>query len=363
MKKSICLAVIISILILVTPGCAPKVDNPYSRHQSSIMGTFNTLTTMIVYTETEEEFYTYFDYAEARFQELHKLYDIYNDYEGLNNIKTVNDNAGVQPVEVDKDLLDLIRISKEWATKHHGQMNIALGPVLKIWHDYRMDGGDDPLNAKLPPVERLENALKYTDITKVIIDEENSTVFLSEPNMRLDIGAIAKGYATELVALEIEAMGLKSGIISSGGNVRTIGKPLDGSRDFWGVGIFDPDSTLFSENRNLDTVYVNDGSIVSSGDYQRYYYVDGVLYHHLIDPTTLLPATHFRAVTVVTPDSGYADLVSTELFLLPYQEGRALADSLEDVEAFWVFHDGEVKFTDGMKDILYSQGARGQIQD
>jgi len=209
-------------------------------------------------------------------------------------------------------------------------------------------------------LDALQAALEFSDIDDVVIDEEQGTIFLPHRRMSLDVGAFAKGYATELVATELEAAGLKSGAISSGGNIRTIGKPLDGKRERWGVGIFDPDSTLFSEDRDLDMVYVNDASVVSSGDYQRYYYVGGERYHHLIDPTTLMPAAHYRAVTVVTPDSGLADLVSTELFLLPYNESRQLADSMPEIEALWVMPDGEVRITDGMKKILQSYGASGK---
>ena len=361
MKKIITLIIMLSLVGSIS-ACASEPSSPYTRYTDSIFGTFNTLITVIGYAESQSEFDMYFEQMQSRYQELHKLYDIYNNYEGINNIKTINDNAGIEPVQVDKDLLDLIIISKEWALNTSGRMNIAMGPVLKIWHDYRMEGSDDPENAKLPPVEELELAAQYTDISKVIIDIENSTVFLSDPNMRLDIGAVAKGHATELVATEAQKAGFESGAISSGGHVRTIGKPLDGIRGFWGIGIFDPASTFFSDDRNLDVVYVNDNSIVSSGDYQRYYYVGGQVYHHLIDPITLMPGAHYRAVTVITPDSTYADLVSTELFLLPYQDARILADSLEDVEALWVMPNGEVRITEGMKDILLSHGASGGMQ-
>lgn len=330
----------------------PKSE--YSMYSDTMLDSFNTLIMVVGYTKTEAEFEEYFELAEARFKELHKLYDIYNNYDGINNVKTINDMAGMEPVQVDQDLLDLIMLGKEWVLSGHGQTNIALGPVLKIWHEYRIEGIDDPEHAQVPPMEMLEEAIQFTDIEKVIIDEENRTVFLSDSRMSLDVGAIAKGYATELVARELEAAGLSSGAINSGGNVRTIGRPLDGKRENWSVGVFDPSSSLFSEDRDLDTVHVNNASVVSSGDYQRYYYVGGTRYHHLIDPVTLMPGNFYRAVTVVTPDAGRADLISTELFLLPYEESRALADTSDGVEALWVMPDGEVRITDGMQDILGS---------
>ena len=92
--------------------------------------------------------------------------------------------------------------------------------------------------------------------------------------------------------------------------------------------------------------------MVTSGDYQRYYKVDGIMYHHLIDPETLMPAAHYRSVTVYVGDSGEADFLSTTLFLLPYEKSRKLADELESVEALWVFPDGSFKATEGMKPML-----------
>jgi thiamine biosynthesis lipoprotein len=363
MRKTVSAVLVFCFLLLTITGCRTQpAAGKYTRFSDTFMGTFNTVIVVVAYAETEEEFSTYYEMIQVRYQELHKLYDIYNDYDGINNIKTVNDNAGIQPVQVEEDLLDIILMAKEWTLSQDGRTNIALGPVLKIWHDYRIDGIDFPEGAKLPPMELLQEAAKHTDVNQIIIDKQKSTIFLADSRMRLDIGAIAKGYATELVAREVEAAGLKSGAISAGGNIRTIGKPLDGIRDKWGIGIFDPDSTLFSVDRDLDTVFITDASVVSSGDYQRYYFVDGKPYHHLIDPRTLMPATYFRAVTVVTPDSGYADLVSTELFLMPFEEGISLVQSLGNVEALWVMPDGEVKMTEGMKLILRSQGATGQKQ-
>lgn len=345
------------ILSLLLSGCFwPKPEQEYTLYSDSMLDSFNTVITLMAYARDQAEFDSFFQLAQTRFTELHQQFDIYNAYSGINNLKTINDNAGQQLVQVDPVIIDMLILAQQWA-QAGGKTNIALGPVLQLWHRYRGDANSDPLNADIPPLEDLAAAAVYTDIHQVIIDAEKNTVFLSDSHMRLDVGAIAKGYATELVVQELEKAGLQSGAISSGGNVRTIGKPLDGARQRWGIGIFDPDSNLFDEDRHLDMVYINDASVVSSGDYQRYYTVEGVRYHHLIDPATLMPATHYRAVTVVTKDSGYADLLSTELFLLPYDESRKLADSLEGVEAFWVMPDGSVLFTQGLADTLRSQGA------
>ncbi len=357
MKKRISISLVVLIIISILFGCEKKPE--YTKYDDSFFDTFDTITRVVAYTRTKEEFDSYMEIIHNRFIELHKLYDKYNDYEGINNIKTINDNAGIKPVKVDKEIIDMILFSKKWYAKGVKETNIALGPVLKIWSEYRDMAEADPEDAKLPPMELLKEASRYTDIEKVIVDEENSTVYLEDPNMRLDVGAVAKGYATEIVANELEAKGLKSALISAGGNIRAIGKPLDNIRERWGVGIQNPDKSLIQGGNVLDTVFIKDASVVSSGDYQRYYIVGDMRVHHIIDPKTLMPGDYYRAVTVVTADSGLADLLSTSIFLLPFDESLELVKSIEGVEAIWVMKDGTVESTEGMKKIMNSYGATG----
>lgn len=360
MKKITAQIMAILLFALILTGCKAEPKVQYNKYSETFFDTFDTLVMVIGYTKSEEEFKGHFEKIRSRFEQLHKLYDIYNDYEGINNIKTINDNAGVKPVKVDKEIIDLIVFAKDWYNRTNGQTNIAMGSVLRIWHDYRDAGKDDPENAKLPPMDELQEAAKYTDIDKVIVDKENSTVYLADKRMSLDVGSIAKGYATEVAAKEAMADGLTSGAINAGGNVRVIGKPLDGIRERWGIGIQDPEKSIVSEDDNLlDTIFVRDASVVSSGNYQRYYIVDDKIIHHLIDPKTLMPGNYYSAVTVVIKDSGAADFLSTTVFLLPYEQSRALVESLEGVEALWVMPDGKIETTDGMKKIMKSNGATG----
>jgi len=350
---------VVVLLVLGVTGYL-RLRNRYTKYTDSFFDTFDTVVTVVAYTKSEQEFRAYFDKIHARFQELHRLFDIYNNYEGINNIKTINDNAGIKPVKVSKEIVDLILFSKEWYKRTGGQTNIAMGSVLRIWHEYREQGQDNPQEAKLPPMEDLREAARHTDIDKVIVDTERSTVYLADKKMSLDVGAVAKGYATELVSKEIMAQGLESGLISSGGNVRAIGKPLDGVRERWGIGIQDPKKSILSdEEGTVDVIFFNDASVATSGGYQRYYVVDGKAYHHLIDPKTLMPAEYYLAVSVLTPDAGVADFLSTAVFLLPYEKSRALVESLDGVEAIWIMPNGVVEATDGMKQIMKSHGASG----
>jgi thiamine biosynthesis lipoprotein len=363
MRKLSTLVSMVLMAALIITSCQSGQRNNYQKFTDGFFGSFDTLINFTAYTKSEQEFDSHYGRIKERFEELHKLYDIYNDYEGINNIKTINDNAGIRPVKVDKEIIDLVVFAKDWYERTDGKVNIAMGSVLKIWHRYRQQGMDNPKNAKVPPMEILEEAAKHTDIDNVIVDEKEGTVYLADKDMSLDVGAVAKGFAAEIVAREVMADGLESGIINAGGNMRIIGKPLDGVRGYWGIGIQDPDKFIVSADGSniLDTLFVNDVSVVSSGVYQRYYFVGDKMYHHLIDPDTLMPGSHNKSVTVVTEDSGLADLLSTAVFLMPYSKGRAFVESLDGVEAVWVLTDGRVEATDGMKNMLKSYGASGAL--
>ncbi len=359
--KKIILIMMFSLFIAGCSGAEQPVKHKYA---DSFFDTFDTLVRVVAYADNEEEFDRYLDQIHDRYMELHRLYDIYLNYEGVSNLKTVNDNAGIKPVEVAPEIIDLILFSKEMHTRTGGITNIAMGSVLKIWHHYRSEANYDPAGARVPPLEDLIEASRYTDLDQVIVDTEKNTVFLADSRMSIDVGAVAKGFATEIVVEEIEAAGLTAGVISAGGNVRLIGTPPEEERDRWGIGVQDPDASIFGgEEKLLDVIYLAGGSVDTSGDYQRYYVVGGKAYHHLIDPGTLMPAEHFRVVTVAADSAAVADYMSTTLFLVPFEQSYALVESLDNFEALWILPDGKMKKTDGMREMLKSSGAGGSNAD
>lgn len=351
MKKA-AIIILAFALLLGAAGC----NQPLNQYETQFLGTFDTVISISAYdksssafTETASGIYQDFDY-------LNKLFDIYNDYEGINNIKTINDNAGTA-VAVDRPIIDLLLEAKKWYSATNGAVNVALGPVLSIWHDYRTAGIDDPAAAQLPPMAALEEASLHCDINKIIIDEEAGTVFIEE-GMSIDVGAIAKGFATQYAAQNLIDQGIDHVLISAGGNVRAIGAPVNG-RTKWGVGIKDPDSTLAystSEENILDVAFVDSLSVVTSGIYERYYTVDGVNYHHIIDPVTLMPAAYYKSVTVITQNSTEADALSTALFIMAPEESQSFVNSTDGVEALWVLADGEIVVSDGMAPYLRDIG-------
>ena len=330
MKRLICL-----LLVLCLIGCAKAPEQ--KQYSATFLTPFDTVTTVVGKAATEEEFQAKAQIVKDTLEKYNRLFDIYNDYEGIANLKTVNDQAGVAPVTVDPEIIALLKDCKAYYEATGGMVNAAMGSVLVLWHEARDHGFNDPANAALPDGDALKEAALHTDFSKVILDEAASTVYLEDPDMRLDVGAIAKGWAAQRVS-EIAPEGL---LISVGGNVCATG-PKDSQGTPWVVGVQDPKGG----DAYLHTLYLTKGSIVTSGDYQRAYVVDGQLYHHIIDPNTLYPGRLWRAVTVVCENSGLADALSTALFLLPQADGQALLEKC-GAEAMWVAADGTIAYSPG----------------
>lgn len=337
-------------LLGALPSCAPsnidsKPENEVKTQGKSYYDYFDTMSAVFSYKgDSADEFSANCEAVSALLKEYHQLFDIYYEYADVNNLKTVNKNAGVAPVKVDSKLIDFLLYSKEIYTLTDGATNIAMGSVLKLWHDAREKGTDDPENAALPEEEALKAAAAHTNIENLIINEQEQTVFLSDPLMSLDVGAIGKGYAAEKAAALLIERGVTSYVLNIGGNIRTIGAKVSGSG--WITGITNPDKS--SDKEFVCKVDIKDISLVTSGDYERYYIVDGTPYHHIIDPDTNMPATYFSSVSVFTKDSALADALSTALFCMSHEEGLALVEKIGGVEVIWIESDGTLRMTDGV---------------
>lgn len=343
MKKHI-MPILLSLALLLS-GCSGR-EKEETVYNASFLTLFDTVTTIVGRADSEEAFT---EIAQSLHDELlyyHRLFDIYSDYEGINNLKTVNDNAGVSPVAVDQAIIALLTDCRDYYTLTDGRVNVALGSVLALWHEARETGLSDPSAATLPDSGALAEAAGHCSWDTVVIDEIAGTVFLADPDQRLDVGAVAKGWSTQRAA-ENAPEGL---LISVGGNVCATGpKTEDGKA--WVVGITDPRGS----SDYLHTLNIVSGSVVTSGDYQRYYTVGGEIYHHIIDPDTLYPSTYWCSVTILCQDSGLADALSTALFLLPLEQGEDLLEKC-GAEAMWVDREGNCFYSSGFEAFIREQG-------
>ena len=346
MKKIISLILFLSLLSSLFACGGAKKSQPKSKTISSSY--FNTLS--VIYTYADEDgtdIEKYSAIADEVLSYYHKLFDIYFEYSDVNNIKTINKNAGKNPVEVNKDLIDFLLYCKELYTLTGGKTNVMLGSVLKIWHDLREEADDDfgyldP--AELPTEDILSEAATHTAIDLLVINEEDSTVYISDPKASLDVGAIAKGYTVDILYDRLKAEGADSVALNIGGNLRTIG--LKPNAEPWVTGITNPDKE--SDDTVKCRIKIEEASVVTSGDYERYFMAGDKKYHHIIDPETLIPADYFSSVSIITADSALADALSTALFCMPYEDGIALIESIGGVDVIWIYKDGTVRYTEGI---------------
>lgn len=354
-KNTHALAVLLSLALAVSvllSGCAASAE-PVMTQSSSYFTYFDTVTYIYSYAgDSAERFSTRSAEIAEALGEYHRLFDIYHEYSGINNLCTVNRLAGGESVAVDARLIEFLLYAKEMYELTGGEMNVMMGSVFRLWHDAREAALEDPEGAAVPSDAALAEAALHTDISLLELDAENGTVRISDPYASIDVGALGKGYATEMAAQTAESLGCESYVLNVGGNIRIIGTRPDGAG--WTTGIRDPQAP---DENYCAKLLLADTSCVTSGVYERYFTVDGVQYHHIIDKDTLYPSVLFSSVTVVTKNSALADTLSTALFCMSLADGKTLCESLEGVEALWVLPDGEVHTTSGMDELLINDAS------
>lgn len=323
--------------------------NELEKHTEKVYEYFDTITTFMGYTKDEEEFNHYVSVLNEELKRYHQLYNSYDAFEGVNNFRTINENAGKKPVEVDSKIIELIEYSKEMYDLTGGKINIAMGSLLGLWHDAREISVDNPDEARIPEESVLKTASSHKDINAIEIDKEKNTVYISDPDVRIDIGAIGKGYATKIIAKRLEEEGLKHGILSVGGDDVLIGDNPASENSYYKIAIQNPDLED-KENPYSSVVSLRNTSVVTSGDYQRYFMVDGKRYHHIIDPETMYPSTKWRSVSVILDDIAKADTISTYLFILDYEEGLEFAKKV-GAEVLWIDEDYNLFATEGWPEV------------
>ena len=207
LSAALCLSLLAGCGRAASSGASSSTADGPQRYSTVFYDAFDTVTQVIAYCDSEEEFTAQMDALHADLVEYNQLYDIYNDYDGVTNIKTINDNAGIAPVTVDDKILGMLELAQTMYDTTGGKLNIALGSVLNIWHNYREAAlaDDNDSNNQLPTQEELDAAAQHCDIANLIIDEDAKTVYLADPAMSLDVGSVGKGYAVEQAAQAAEA--------------------------------------------------------------------------------------------------------------------------------------------------------------
>lgn len=326
----------VACAVMLLSGCT----NPrYTRFSDAFLDVLDTVTVIIAYAQSQEHFDEAANALYAELQRLHQIFDTFNTYPGLNNLRTLNLQAGIAPVEVDPIIIELLEHSIQAYHDTSGIINIALGPVLEIWRTYRELNLEDEGHG-IPEQDALLAAASLSNIEDIVIDRNNNTVFLRYEGMALDVGAIGKAFAMEHALKEF--ISLSSFMLHVGGDIIAGEGPRSGSRSTWGIGVRNPEAP----ETPLRVLDILDTSVSTSGDYHRYFMWEGQRYSHLIDPTTLMPPNKYRSVTVVHQDAVTGNILSSALFLKSLEDGKALLQQLGG-EALWVLENYELVSTAG----------------
>jgi thiamine biosynthesis lipoprotein len=296
----------------------------------------------------------------------------------LSGVVKINENAGLQPVPVRADLIAVLEQALHYAELSGGAFDPTIGPLVKLWDiesqqeppaiaetvppEGADNAGQEPLpppagTGKIPPTEtEIARALALVNWRDLVVNKEAETAFLRRQGMALDLGAIAKGYAAD-EAVRIAREGkARRGIFDLGGNIAVLGGRGDGKEAApWRIGVQDP---LKQRGSYIGVLPVRDKSVVTSGVYERYFEHGGRRYHHILSTKDGWPVSNgLLSVTITAERSIDADALSTAVFALGYEAGSALVESLENIDAVFVFEDRTVKITSGLAGIFSLVGS------
>lgn len=314
-------------------GAESKVSSNPSSRTEFLMGT---VVTVKIYDEGKE------DVLDSVFERIESLADKIStsdeEKEVYSEVDKINDEAGISPVKVSSDVFELISAGKSYSERANGSFDISIGPITELWHIGFPD-------ARKPSQPEIDQALQLIGYSNIELNNEDESVFLSNPGMKLDLGAIAKGYITDEVLKVLQKNNVSSAIIDLGGNIYVLGK--NSKSNDWMVGIQDPFS---ARGETIGKIPLSNKSVVTSGIYERYLEVGDTKYHHLLNPKDGYPFTNdIAGVTIISDHSIDGDALSTTIFSKGIEEGLTFIEEIENVEAIFVTHQKEVYLTEGLK--------------
>lgn len=319
MKKSL---YYITILILLF-GFYFSFTNRKVEHSKNIMK-MDTYISIKLYSKNKKVDKILND-VESIYNKYDILADAYTKYDNVINVYYLNNILEVgKEVTISDDLTSLIKYGIDVYTKTNGLVNIAMGNVTSVWKKYLNDGKKVPSDSELSSLN--------ININDIVLEGNK---FLKKSDVKLDLGAIAKGYVTEEVGNYLESKKIDKYLINAGGNVK-VGKSYKDGK--YVIGIENPNDT----NKMYKKINVENKSVVTSGDYQRYYEVNGIRYNHIINPKTRFPANNVKSVTVICDNSKDADMYSTYLFLLSLEEALDYVNNTDNLEAVFYVNEDKI---------------------
>ena len=292
--------------------------------------------TISIYDDKETESKTF----DAIFDKIDYYEKMISKTISTSEVSQINKNAGVAPVAVSDEIIEMLDIAIGYAEASGGLFDVTIGPVVELW-------GIGTDHAAVPSETDLKANMAKVNYKNLEINRENKTVYLKEKGMLLDLGAIAKGYIADQIKTVMLDIGINSGIISLGGNIVTIGEKPNGNA--WSIGVRNPE--IEESVTELGILTLKDVSIVSSGVYERYFTADNQRYHHIINPFTGYPEQNdIMSITIVSEKSVDGDSLSTTTFLMGLEKGYAYIESLDGIGAVITMKDKSVYVTDYLKD-------------
>lgn len=305
------------------------------KYTSTYYEYFDTVSTLTVYTSSREHFEVCDTIFKTELEKYHCLLDMYREYDDVTNICTLNAMSGGTAV-VSAELFAFLEASIEMYERTEGYTSLALGAVTELWKQAITD-------KSLPDRQALDEAVKHTNIDDIVLEGLDKTVELKDSELKLDAGALGKGYVSDIIRDALLEAGCESFLIDLGGTLTGFGQKSN-SEDWYG-GIHGTDDADIS-------VDISGVSMSTSGSYYRGFELDGTRYHHIIDPVTAYPKNTYVSVSVICRSAFEADALSTAMFSMSTDSGRALEASLEYGGVLWLYENGCVEYTEGFEGFL-----------
>ena len=275
----------------------------------------------------------------AGLDEIRRIERLMSTWIPTSELSKVNAAAGKHPVQVGRENMEVLKTSLRMATLTEGGFNIAIGPAVVAW-DVSQEG-------RIPSLEELDAVRPFISLADINLDEQAGTVYLKRAGMQIDVGGIGKGYAADLVVDVMQKAGATAGVVALSGDIKTFGRMPDQERFVFGI-----QHPRKEQGHILGRIELENEAVSTAGDYQRFIMKDGIRYHHILDPTTLLPARGCQSVTVIAKEGVMADGLDTGIFVMGPEKGMALIEALPDVEGVIVNARGKVMISSGLKSRL-----------